>query len=150
LIAADKEISVYMNFGYINLAAFDYLFCDAVVAVDDFDITVAEIGIVAVNKAVVAVLDCIVFDAVAGENVYLHAVICHKKVVAAFHDFMVGVIKQVVDIKLKTADLAVVIGESTVLQIDRCFDVDAVIPVVEENNPLFIRKYLMFLSEMVQ
>ena len=100
-----------MDFGYVDLAAFYDLLGYAVVTVNDFNVTVAEVGIVAVNKAVVAAGNSVVFDAVAGKNIHLHAVICHKKMVAPFHDFMVGVVKQVIYIKFIAAGLAIIIGK---------------------------------------
>ncbi|MBP3569522.1 MAG: hypothetical protein J6K04_10195 [Lachnospiraceae bacterium] len=98
-----------MYFCDVNFAAFQGLFGDAVVVVDDFDIPVAEVGIVAINKAVVLSGYGVIFNAVTGENIHLHAVICDKEVIAAFHDFMVGIVEQIINIKTVTAGLAIII-----------------------------------------
>lgn len=100
------------------------------ISVDNFDVPVAEISVIAVHKPVVPAADCIIFDTVAGKNVDLHAIIGNKQVGTAFHDFVVGVVKQVVNIKPKMTGLAVIIGKTAFLEINRRLNIDVVVAEV--------------------
>ena len=65
----------------------------AVIGVPDFQIFTAKISAVTVPETKVPVCNRIIFDAVAGGNIYLHTVICHKVVIAPAHDFVGGIVK---------------------------------------------------------
>ena len=67
--------------------------------VDDFNIGIAEIFGVSVDKEVVSAGGAIVFNTETGQNIYLHAVVGNKQMAAPAANRPCGVIEEVVDIK---------------------------------------------------
>ena len=125
-----------MDPGFIDHAAF--LFCTehAIKAVNDLDIFVTEIFVVPIDETIIPAGDSIVADAIAGEDIDLHAVICDKEVSAAAADAVGGVVKQIVDIKCQIIIRAKIIKKKILFQIDGSFDVHAIVAEIDERNPL--------------
>ena len=71
-----------------------------------------------------------VFDAVTRKNIDLHAIIRNKKMSAPLHDFVIGIVKQVVYIKFKLTGFIIIVSKESLFQINWSFDINAVVTEV--------------------
>ena len=109
------------------------------VGIQNFNILIAEIMGVAVDKTEILPLHGVIFDAVAGGKRYLHPVIRNKKMVSASHDLMGGIVKQVFQIKFQFQFRLQIIGKIGFHQINGSGKIEPVIPQVDQNHPFFKR-----------
>ena len=149
MVGSDQIVAVDMDFYFITaLAGWHFLLCDTIIGIDADDIGIPEIGRVVIGKIIVPVFNCIIADAIAVQDIYLHAVVCHKQVASAFHDLVIGIIKQIIDIKGKDGLAVVVIQEKMRHDINRCFDIDAVVPEIDQCNELVKAKIFRHIARV--
>ena len=91
--------------------------------------------VISISKAKIPVGDSKAFDAISGGDIDLHAVISDKKVTAAAHDGVVGIVEKVIYIKEKDVSLREVIMKKTTSQIDGGIDVDIIIFEICQTDP---------------
>ena len=112
-------------------------FSDTVVTVDDLDVAVAVIEVVAVDEAVIPARDSVAAYPVAGEDGDLHPVITHEKMPAAPQDLAPHIVEKVVCIKLERGGGIQIVKEKAVPEIDRGMAVNSVVAEVEKADPFF-------------
>ena len=82
-----------MDFSRIDFPCAFVLASNAVVGVEYFDITVAEIVCIAIDKTIINAKAGKVFDSISGMDVCLHTIFCDEQMVSSAHNRMVGVIE---------------------------------------------------------
>jgi len=125
-----------MDSSLVIIASVFFLASDPGKAVNNLDISIAKISGISVDKPVIPALYRVVFDAVAGHDVDLHTVICHKEVAAPTAYGMGTVIEEVVNVKDKIFGGTEKIEKKAFFHVDRGLDVDPVVPVVDQDDPL--------------
>lgn len=140
IVNADAVIAVDMDFGEETERAVILDSLHAGIRIDADHVGVAEIMRISVGKIVVPAFDGKIADAVAVQNIDLHAVIRHEQMIAAFHDFMSGVVKQIVDIKGIDDVGTVIIKEKLLFDINRIFDIEFMVPEIHQSNAFFKRQ----------
>ena len=102
IIDADGEIAVEVEKGFVGVAAKRALPLNAVVGIDDFDIGIAKVRIIPVDKTVVPVLDGKGTDAVSSGYCNLRTVVSHEKMTAPAHDAVPGIVEEVLTVEGQT------------------------------------------------
>lgn len=113
---------------------------DAVIGVDDADIGIAVIGRIPVDKDIIPSGYTVILDAIALGDIVLHAIVIDKEVIAAPHDLMAGIVEKIVIVKFEIIICLQIIGKKSLLQVDRCFDIHAVIPEIQKADGFFKRQ----------
>ena len=109
VIYSNPVIPMNVNSDSISIGSFFLNSANTMVGIQNLQIFTSEIGWITIYKTEVYAGDGIVFNTITGRDVYLHAVVCNEKMVAPLHDFVVGVVEQVVYIKAVTEGLAVIV-----------------------------------------
>lgn len=91
-IASNEVISVDVDAGGKQTALPD----NSLIGIVNLDIFPSEVRRIPVQEGKVPALNGIVLDAIPGNQIELHSIICHEVVVPAVHDFMGGIVKEVV------------------------------------------------------
>ena len=92
-VAANDPVSITVDSGFVDQGV---IFLDTgypIKTVDDLNIFIAEIFIVAIDKPKIPAGNSIIADTVTGEDVNLHAIVCHKEMTAAAADTVCGTSK---------------------------------------------------------
>ena len=71
-----------------------------VVTVDDYNIGIAEVTVIPVDKLIVSSGNSVRADAVAGEDGILHAIVADEQMPLALLDLAAGIVEQVINVKL--------------------------------------------------
>ena len=111
------------------------------VTVQNLDIFIAEIIGITVDKTIVAVFYCIVFNAVTVCNIDLHAVVCNEKVPATLHDLVGGIIKQIIPVETQNGMRSKIIFKIFLAEINGGCKVKAIVTEIEKNHPFFKGNY---------
>lgn len=126
-VAADDPVTIAMDPGFIDRRI---IFLDtkySVKTVDDLNICIAEILIIPIDETEIPAGNGIIADAITGEDIYLHAIICHKEMAATAADAVPGIVKQVVNIESEEIIWIKIIVEEVLFQIDRSLDIHTII-----------------------
>ncbi len=126
-----------MDDGSIADARFCITDTDAMIAVQNLNIFVAEIVGISVDETIVTVFYRIVFNAVAVCNIDLHAVVCNEKVTATLHDLVGGIIKQIIPVETQNGMRSKIIFKIFLAEINGGCKVKAIITEIEKNHPFF-------------
>ena len=100
-MAASAAVSLYMNTGAVAAGSPLHHGADSMISVADLQIFPAEISGVPVQKFIIHAGYSVILDAVAGGNIDLHTIVRYKVVAASSHDFVGGIVEQVIGIKFQ-------------------------------------------------
>ena len=126
-----------MDSGTVCYRAFFMIHTNTMVGVQYFNVFIAVIIGIPVDKLHVFSLYRIVFYAIAGGERYLHAVIRDKKVSAAPHNFVGSIVKQIVEIKLQFQLRFQIVYKIAFHQVDRGRKINSVVAQIDQAYPLF-------------
>ena len=129
-----------MNFGFIAGFSGFRNPAHAVKTVHDFNVFIAVIQGIPVDKPVIPAFHGIIFNTIPGGNAHLHAIIRYKQMIPTSHDFMGGVVKQIVQVKFQNHVHCEIIFKIPASDIDRIGNIDSIVPEVHQTYPLSKRK----------
>lgn len=134
-VPADDPVTIAMDSGFIDKGI---IFLDtkySVKTVDDLDICIAEIFIIPIDETEIPAGNGIIADAITGEDVYLHTIVCHKEMAATAADTVPGVVKQVINVESEEVIWIKIIVKKVLFQVDRSLDVHAIIAEIYKSDP---------------
>ena len=127
-----------MDIDFIKNSSVAAASADAMEGIDIYDIFIAQVKRVLVCKCIIFSGRSKIPDAVAGKHGYLHAVVIDIQPSAPFEQLVAGKIKQVIDVKLIDFIRCQVIMKIRAVHINRIFDINAVIPEIQQGNYFFM------------
>ena len=129
LIMSNDIIALHMNDGFKFLHAAQNVSAHALVPIDNLNVEIAKIRLIAVDKTIIPVQDCMRTDAITIQNIDLRSVIGDKKMLSPLHDFMGRIIKEIVNIEFIDKLTRKIIKKVPLLHVNRRGNIDSLISV---------------------
>lgn len=140
-VSADDEIAIYVDFSLVlHLTGSGFFSLDAGILVDDLDVGITEIKCIAVCHAVVSAVDRKRTDAVAGQDAVLASVVADEEITAFFLDFLRCIEEQIIPVELQNLCGRHMVFKIFSAQVDRCFEINAVVAEVDETYEFVMGK----------
>ena len=136
-IAPHQIIAMNMNADSINVLSVFVFTADAVIGIQYLYIFTAEIGGITVDKAKIPTFHSVVFDTVAGDQINLHTIVGHEIVITPAHDFMGGIIEQIIHVKFQNLCGTHVVVKQFLTHIDGFAKVNAIVAEIYDADPFF-------------
>lgn len=140
-VSADDEIAIYVDFSLVlHLTGSGFFPLDAGILIDDLDVGITEIKCIAVCHAVVSAVDRKRTDAVAGQDAVLASVVADEEITAFFLDFLRCIEEQIIPVELQNLCGRHMVFKIFSAQVDRCFEINAVVAEVDETYEFVMGK----------